>query len=104
VAHRYDVVIVEGAGGLLSPLGEGFDSRDLMLALKALPVIVAPNRLGSVNQVLLALEALPRPFRNRAQIVLVNPARASLASRTNPALLGEFVPQKAVRVIPWVRS
>src|SRR5688572_32299105 len=32
-ANQFDVVVVEGAGGLLSPLGEGFDSRDLIIAL-----------------------------------------------------------------------
>ena len=30
-----DLTLVEGAGGLLSPLGEDFDSLDLLLALKA---------------------------------------------------------------------
>ena len=34
---RFDVVLIEGAGGLLSPLGENFDSRDLLTALRATP-------------------------------------------------------------------
>src|ERR1035437_3218490 len=29
---KFDATLVEGAGGLLSPLGENFDSRDLMVA------------------------------------------------------------------------
>src|SRR5438045_270925 len=29
IEKKFKTVIVEGAGGLLSPLGEGFDSRDL---------------------------------------------------------------------------
>ena len=57
---RFDVVLVEGAGGLLSPLGGNFDSRDLIAALCATPMVVCPNRLGAVNQVLLTLAALPR--------------------------------------------
>src|ERR1700744_826886 len=32
---KFDVTLVEGAGGLLSPLGEKFDSRDLLVALRA---------------------------------------------------------------------
>ena len=43
---RFEVVLVEGAGGLLSPLGEKFDSRDLISALRARPIIVAPNQTG----------------------------------------------------------
>ena len=35
--RNFNVTLVEGAGGLLSPLGEDFDSRDLMNALRARP-------------------------------------------------------------------
>ncbi|TAL05911.1 MAG: dethiobiotin synthase, partial [Verrucomicrobia bacterium] len=53
VAKQFEIVVVEGAGGLLSPMGEDFDSRELIAALDAWPVIVCPNKLGAVNQVLL---------------------------------------------------
>src|SRR5215831_11882028 len=43
---RFDVLLIEGAGGLLSPLGEDFSSRDLIAALNATPIIVCLNRLG----------------------------------------------------------
>ena len=56
-ARRAEVLLVEGAGGLLSPLGEGFDSRDLIHRLSARVIVVAPNRLGAVNQVRLVLAA-----------------------------------------------
>lgn len=102
VAKKFEVVVVEGAGGLLSPMGEGFDSRDLIAALKATPVIVAANRLGAVNQVRLVLEALPLAVRKKARIVLVNPAKPDAASRTNPDLLREFVAAKQLRVMPWL--
>ena len=98
----YACAVVEGAGGLLSPLGVDFDSRDLIVALKAEPIIVASNRLGVVNEVLLTLEALPGKFERRAQIVLVNPPRHDLASRTNPDLLRERVGPERVHVMPWL--
>src|SRR6516165_8796191 len=37
---HFDAVLVEGAGGLLSPIGKDFDSRDLIRALRATPIIV----------------------------------------------------------------
>lgn len=101
-AKKFEALIVEGAGGLLSPLGENFDSRDLIAALRATPVIVAANKLGAVNQVRLVLDALPAVARRKARIVLVNPKRPDLASRTNVALLTEFVPARSLRVIPWL--
>jgi len=58
LAGRADVVLVEGVGGLLVPLAEGFDAADLAVAL-ALPVIlVVGMRLGCLNHALLTQEAL----------------------------------------------
>jgi dethiobiotin synthetase len=101
-AKRFDLVVVEGAGGLLSPLGEDFDSRDLIKALGATPIIVCPNKLGAVNQVRLTLGALPRVAARKAGIVLANPARLNAASRTNLKLLKEFVDPNRLRVLPWL--
>jgi dethiobiotin synthetase len=101
VAKRFDVVVVEGAGGLLSPLGEEFDSRDLIIALGATPIIVAPNKLGAVGQVRLVLEALPMALRRRAEVLLVSQPKPDKASRTNATLLREFVPAKQVKTAKW---
>ena len=104
VKKRFEVVVVEGAGGLLSPLGEGFDSRDLIVALRAKPIVVCPNRLGAVNQVLLVLNALPRAVAAWTPVVLVSPRRPDHASRTNPRLLAEILGARRVRVFPWLRK
>jgi dethiobiotin synthetase len=102
IAKRFEVVLVEGAGGLLSPLGEDFDSRDLIRALKATPLVVCPNELGAVNQVRLVLAALPKVIRRRAWVMLVNPLQPTAASRTNLKLLQEFVAPQQLRMMPWV--
>ena len=102
IARRFETVIVEGAGGLLSPLGEAFDSRDLIQALGALPIVVCPNKLGAVNQVRLVMEALPAPAARQVRVVLVDPVKPDLASRTNLELLTEFVPPNRVCVLPWI--
>jgi dethiobiotin synthetase len=102
VGKPFEVVVVEGAGGLLSPLGEDFDSRDLIKALGATPILVCPNKLGAVNQVRLAVSALPRASAKQARIVLVNPARPDAASRTNLELLKEFVDQNRLCIMPWL--
>jgi len=104
IGSRHELVVVEGAGGLLSPLGEGFDSRDLLVALRAMPVIVCPNRLGAVNQVRLVLEALPAALVKQARVVLVNPPRGGAASRANRALLAEFFPAGRIFELPWLNS
>jgi dethiobiotin synthetase len=98
----FAVTLVEGAGGLLSPLGEKFDSRDLIAALRARPIIVAPDRLGVVNQVLLTLGALPARSRAQTQVVLMSSAKPDASAMTNAALLGEFFPSQNIYKLPWL--
>jgi dethiobiotin synthetase len=99
---RFDVVLIEGAGGLLSPLGENFDSRDLIAALRATPMVVCPNRLGAVNQVLLTLAALPRSASCRARVVLMFPSKPDASTATNASLLAEFLDARRISCLPWL--
>ena len=99
-SNKYDMVLVEGAGGLLSPLGEGFDSRDLMAAVGAGPIIIAPNKLGVVNHILLTLEALPKHVRPREMVVLMMPGKPDAATRSNPSLLNKLGVRN-VHQLPW---
>ena len=98
---RCEVVLIEGAGGLLSPLGENFDSRDVLVALRATPIIVCPNRLGAVNQVLLTLEALPPSLRASACAVLMSPPRPDAATVSNVKLLADLFDAKRIFSLPW---
>ena len=97
---NFDVVLIEGAGGLLSPLGAGFNSRDLISTLDATPVIVAPNQLGVVNHVLLTLEALPEPLRARARVVLMTPSKPDAATASNAGLLKQLSGHP-ICCLPW---
>jgi dethiobiotin synthetase len=99
---RFDFLLVEGAGGLLSSLGENFDSRDLIASLRATPIIVCPNRLGAVNQARLTVEALPAGAAARARIVLVSPPAPDFATWTNAGLLAEHFDGKRIFPMPWL--
>jgi dethiobiotin synthetase len=104
-ARRFELALVEGAGGLLSPLTDDGDNRDLLAALRPDAVlIVVPNRLGAVNQARLVLSALAKAHRCRVAVVLVEPQKSDAASRTNTALLAEFAPGVPVVRLPWLAS
>ncbi len=53
-----DLLIIEGAGGLLVPLSEKYFMIDLARDLKAHTLLVTPSGLGCINQTLLSLRAL----------------------------------------------
>lgn len=102
VQKRFDVALVEGAGGLLSPIGENFDSRDLITGLRATSVIVAPNQLGVMNHILLTLEALPPAAVKTARVVLMSSSKPDAAARTNLILLAEFFDANRIFTLPWL--
>ncbi len=102
IREKHAITVVEGAGGLLSPLGEGFDSRTLLTELKAKPLIVVADKLGAVNQALLVLAALPKRYQAGAQIILSATAKPDASSETNARLLMEFHPNMGVYCLPRV--
>jgi len=56
-SDRSDIVIVEGAGGLMSPLGDEEYVADLVAAFGFPMIVVVPNRIGAINSALLTLIA-----------------------------------------------
>ncbi len=52
-----DLVLAEGAGGLLSPASDGMLVADLAQKLNAPLLLVAANRLGTIHQTLVTVEA-----------------------------------------------
>jgi dethiobiotin synthetase len=60
-----DIVVVEGAGGLMSPIGEQDYVADLAEEFSHPLVVVVPNRIGAINSTLLTLiaaAARPKPL------------------------------------------
>jgi len=103
VQRMFPTMIIEGAGGLLSPLGEDFDSRDLIERLAAIPVVVCLNRLGAINQSRLVFDALSRRYSESGRIVLMSPRASDAASRSNVEFLRETFGRARVHVLPWMK-
>lgn len=53
-------LIVEGAGGVMSPLNKGLLVMDLIIHLQLPVILVSRHYLGSINHTLLTVEALGR--------------------------------------------
>ena len=63
-------VLVEGAGGFYSPLAENGLNADLAVALQLPVLLVAKDKLGAINQVLLTVEAIQMRGLQLACVVL----------------------------------
>jgi dethiobiotin synthase len=60
LSNNKSITIVEGAGGVLTPLSETTSMLDLMLHLGLPVIIVTSARIGTINHTLLTIEALSR--------------------------------------------
>lgn len=66
---RYDIVLVEGAGGLLVPLSRELLLIELVAQLSLPVVLVVANRLGCINHALLSIAELKRRHISIAGLV-----------------------------------
>lgn len=99
--EQSEIVLVEGAGGLMSPVTDDEYVADLALDFGFRLVVVAPNVLGTIHQTLTTLIAAAtfREGLDVAGVVLNHPSadrdassetnRGELARRCVPPLLGE---------------
>lgn len=99
---RTPCLLVEGAGGLLSPLGENYSARELIARLRAEAVVVCANRLGAINQARLTLGNLPRPAQRTARLVLMGQPTPDASVSGNLRLLRELVGSRRVIALPFL--
>lgn len=117
-------LLIEGSGGLLVPLGEGYAVRDLIVRLDCDVLVVSRNQLGTINHTLLTVQALcsprpesskssPRPSNSakaqysdavfmRSKVVLMHAPTRDVSSRTNPGLLAELLAPVSVIELPFL--
>jgi dethiobiotin synthetase len=95
-AHGADVVLVEGAGGLLSPLTWSATGIDLARDLRAEALVVAPDRLGTINHTRLTLMALRSAGIPVLGVVFSAPGPADASTGTNAAALARAEPGTAI--------
>ncbi|MCC6847758.1 MAG: dethiobiotin synthase [Deltaproteobacteria bacterium] len=102
-AATVDVLLVEGAGGLLVPLAPDASFADLAARLAARVLVVVGSRLGAINHALLTFEALERRGLAAAGYVVnrLGPAD-DLAVATNDELLATLAAVPRLGTIPWL--
>jgi dethiobiotin synthetase len=108
-----DYLLVEGAGGLLSPLGasvrrssrlqvpshealsesalEASNLRDIIRESPGNIIVVARNRLGVINHTLLTVEALPKTIETRIAVVLLDHSDQDPSKATNASALKKLL-------------
>jgi dethiobiotin synthetase len=89
LSKKYDVMIVEGIGGVKVPLGESTYVVDLIEALRLPALVVSRAGLGTLNHTLLTLDALAQEKIPVIGVLFNNGTGKTLVEKTNPDALQE---------------
>jgi dethiobiotin synthetase len=101
-AREVDVLLVEGAGGLLVPLTRAASFADLAARLPARVLLVVGSRLGAINHALLTLEVLAtRGIAIAGYVVNELGPPDDLAVATNADLLRSLTGARHLGTVPW---
>jgi len=99
---RADLLVVEGVGGLLVPITDGFDVRQLACEVGLPLVIAARPGLGTINHTLLTLQAARAADLPVLGVVLTPwPEAPSALERSNRTTIEELG-QVAVATLPYL--
>jgi dethiobiotin synthase len=95
-----DLVMVEGAGGLLSPITWEWTVVELARTLGAAALVVGVDRLGTINHTLLTLSALELAGLAVAGVVLTAPETPDSSTGTNAAAIARLGGLERVATLP----
>jgi len=101
-AAGMDVLLVEGAGGLLAPISWNWSAIELARALNAAVLVVASDRLGAINHTLLTLQALAQAGLDVRGVALIPPARPDRSTGRNAAAISRLSGLERVTALPRV--
>lgn len=106
LSSRYDVILIEGAGGLMVPLKEGYYNINLIRDLKAEVIIVARLGLGTINHTLLTINQAKNCGLKINGVLFsdINPGRKSLPEKTNAQEIARLSKVKVIGTIPYLKS
>jgi len=104
VGKKCDCLLIEGSGGLLVPLGKGFTVADLIAKLNCQVIVVARNRLGTINHTLLTINVLRATVKVAARlaVVLMAAQKPDFASFSNQKTLFNLLKPIKVLKIPFL--
>jgi len=103
---RHDLVVIEGAGGILVPLTQESTMLDLMICLRLPVLLVARPGLGTINHTLMSVEILNHAGLDIAGIVLNASVQSDrdFIEDDNVKILNKFTNDKVRGTLPFMQS
>jgi dethiobiotin synthetase len=104
--NRYDLTLVEGAGGIMVPVYRDYLFLDLIKDLDAPVIIVTRPGLGTINHTLMTIE-VARTRSIKVYGVIINYSediKRDTAVKTNPEVIRRLGRTRLIGVIPYIKD
>ena len=98
ISRGCEHLLVEGAGGVLSPLGEGYGLLEIAKEVGGKMVVVGKNRLGVINHALLTIHRIESAKVVWSGVVLMDEVACGTVQDGNVEVLEELSGLPVVRV------
>jgi len=102
LAGKYDLIIVEGAGGIMVPLYNNYLFLDLIMDLGLPLIIIARPGLGTINHSLLTVEAARKKGIKVLGLVFnhAEKTKNDISQKTNPGIVSQFGEVPVLGIVP----
>jgi len=105
LAKSHDLLVIEGAGGVLVPIRENFFFADLIQKWNAPTLIVSRLGLGTINHTLLTNHLLKERGIKVIGVILNNTdGLGDLPAQTNPDILRKYLDVPVLGIFPHVKD
>ena len=102
LARRCQWLLVEGIGGVMVPLGDGFPVLDLIVNLDCSPIVVSGNKLGTLNHTMLTVGVMQHAGIARLKVVLMGCKERDYSTESNGRILSELLAPTPIIPLPFL--
>ncbi len=102
IKKKCDVLLVEGSGGLLVPLGESFTVLELIKTLACPVLVLGRNKIGIINHTLMSIELLHAVGIKLVTSILMGAKKSDISVRFNAGYLRDKIDRCRVFELPFL--
>ena len=106
LSEKYEVVVVEGVGGLLVPIKRNYFVLDLARDLGLPIIVVSRPGLGTINHTMLTVNYAIKEGLTVAGIIINYslPPEGTPAEKTNPEVIKQISPVPIIGIFPYLED
>jgi dethiobiotin synthetase len=101
----HDVLLVEGIGGVMTPITKNFFVADMIKTMNIETIIVTRSTLGTLNHTMMTYE-MCKDYEIKVRGLIINnfDEKGSAAEKNSPVTLHEITGLDILGVIPYIRD